>query len=146
MQTQGCLLTEIPLIGSWRMTVKIYNQQLYSILILSETVKLKNQVLSSEGHWRDQLVSYYTSYPIWLNKLNIQLFALVISSAAFHEIFSANKFSLKLFRSEVWIFLSLLIDTFPFLDQLKDPLLVESKSVLLLTSEEDVYTKTEVTS
>lgn len=51
--------------------------------------------------------------------------------------------SLKLSRPEILIFFFLLMDPFPSLGLLKDPLLVKSKSVCLLTSEEDVDAKTD---
>ena len=51
--------------------------------------------------------------------------------------------SLKLSRPEILIFFFLLMDPFPSLGSLKDPLLVKSKSVCLLTSEEDVDAKTD---
>ena len=70
------------------------------------------------------------------------LLALAISSAAFLEIPSASNFSQKLSMPEVLVFLSLSMNAFPSLSPLKNFRLVESKSVFLLTSEEDVDTKT----
>ena len=72
------------------------------------------------------------------------LLTLVISSAAFLEIPSTSNFSQKLSMPEVLVFLSLSMNAFPSLSLFKNSRLVESKSVFLLTSEENIDTKTKV--